>query len=139
MAGPQRQREDAALLDIEAFEHVGHEFEPIVIADEPRIAVDRHHPDIALVAHQHAQRAAMATGLAAGAPHRDDARHGGHALADRRQELIRDRLGEVRAVDQGRGSDQGRRNGCLREATARKSAGQSCGRAERERGAPGRM
>ncbi len=100
MAFAQCQREDAAILLLDIFEDIGREFEIGVIADQPRIAVDRHHPDVALVTHQHAQGAAMPTGRATGLVQHDDARAQRHPEIDHGQPARFDLCLEIRAVDQ---------------------------------------
>ena len=112
----------------------GDEFEIVVIADQARVAVERHHPDVALVAHQHAQRAAMATGRAALA---GDGRRcaGAAARADRPPAAVPacDLRREERAVD------QRSRAASATAARARQAGRDQGGRAERDDAATGRV
>ena len=60
--------------DVEAFEDVGLQVELLVVADQPRIAVDVIMRMSLLAADQHAQRAAILAGLPAHRREIDDAR-----------------------------------------------------------------
>src|SRR3982751_5401373 len=85
MAFTNLEREDAIILYVETFENVGLKVKLFVIADQPGIPVDRHHPDIFLAADDRTQRAAILAGLPAHRGEVQRARAFGQALREWRQ------------------------------------------------------
>ena len=73
VARAQVQREDAAVDVLDALEDVGDEVELLVVPHEARVAVDDHHPDVAVLRHQRAQLAAVAADRPVAAVDVDDA------------------------------------------------------------------
>src|SRR5439155_25943721 len=61
-ARPEMEGENAAFLYVVGFEQIRLKLELLVIAHEPRIAVDGHEADIALAADQNARGAAILAG-----------------------------------------------------------------------------
>jgi hypothetical protein len=88
----QMQREDPPVLDLDVFENVWPQRVVLVIADQPRIAVDHRDAHILGAPDQRADAAAMAPDLAPALRQPGDGRLGRRALGHRRQRAGRDGL-----------------------------------------------
>ena len=107
VAGAQVQREDAAVDVLDALEDVRDEVQLLVVADEARVAVDDHHPDVAVLREQRAQLAAIAPDRPVAAVDVDDQRHARQPLRHRRQLAVLDvGLEQRRLLGAGPSGDQ---------------------------------
>jgi len=123
----QMQRENAAVDVVDALQDVRRELQRLVVADEPRVPVHRHHPDVAVLGEQRANFTAVAAERPVRAlrlVHERDARQ---ALRDRRNLAGRDvgredrRLVAARRCCAQRGCEQ--RGEPEREHSAAQAAG----------------
>jgi len=85
MASAQLEGELAAVLDVIAFQDVGVQLEPVVVHDQPGVAVDRHQERVARTGHQHVELSARLAWAVAAGESPEDPRLLGNALADGRQ------------------------------------------------------
>src|SRR5690349_6380592 len=90
------QRERAAVDVVDFFEDVRRQVKLFVVADEARVAVNDHHPDVTVFRLQRAQLAAIATECPVAARCGEHERHARQSLGYRRQLAGSDVGGEAR-------------------------------------------
>ena len=59
VAASQVEREHPTAFVDDLLQNVGNDAQLLVVADQPRIAIDDHHPDVAVLRHQHAHLASV--------------------------------------------------------------------------------
>ena len=101
VARAQMQSKNAAFGHLVAFEQIGHQLHGFVKHQQPRVAIESQQPEIALVADQHAQSAAVLADFAPDERRVGDARMGRNALRHGRQRARLHAFGKHRHLDHG--------------------------------------
>ncbi len=115
VAAPQMEGEDAVVLDLVALDDIRAQCPALVVADQPGVAVDHHHPGVLGHARQHAQAAAIAAGLQPQFAERHDQRRLRQPVGHGRQLALGDAGGEHRWFRGGAGCERQKKGGQCRQ------------------------